>query len=364
MLCVHADFDPAWYAHFRQLGVEVLPFNFQRLRFNSFLKNNTRYVASFGRDVRAIQLLIETVRPDVVQVCGLLNIQAVLAAKRAGVPVVWQLLSTFSPPPLRLVYGQLVRRWAKAVMSTGALVARKHYLTGAVRQRLFPFYPPVETSRFTGTVNKKRDARQFFGLPTSALVIGTVGNRNRQKSHDQWVRIARQALACTDQDVYFVVVGAITPSYQAAYQTMVQNFVVENGLSERILFLESTIPVDTILSGFDIFLLSSMAEGVPTVLLEAMSVGTPVVSTDVGAIPEIIEDGQNGFLYPFGQNDRAASHLLRLIEDDTLRQQMARTNARDARAKFDTTICANAHKQAYDFALDQVAHPPVHQSIP
>jgi len=355
VLCVHSDFDPAWHAHFRELGVEVLTFDFQRLRFSSFLKNNTRYVTSFGRDVRAIRSLIETVQPDVVQVCGLLNIQAVLAAKRAGVPVVWQLLSTFSPPPLRFVYGQLVSRWAKAVMSTGTLVAQKHYLSGSVLNRLFPFYPPVETSRYTSTTDKRRDARQFFGLPDNALVIGTVGNRNRQKSHDQFVRIARQVLSCTNQDVYFVVVGAVTPSYQATYQAQVQDFVAANNLNNRIHFFESTVPVDTILSGFDVFFLSSMAEGVPTVLLEAMSVGMPVVSTDVGAIPEIIQNDKNGFLYRFGQNDRAATHLLRLIEDDTLRRQMARTNAQDARDKFDTAICAEVHKQAYDFAC--LPHP-------
>ena len=132
---------------------------------------------------------------------------------------------------------------------------------------------------------------------------------------------------------------------------MVEEFITAHQLTDRIKLFESTIPVDTILCGFDVFLLSSMAEGVPTVMLEAMSVGMPVVSTDVGAIPEIIEEGRNGFLYRFGQNSLAVESLIRLINDQSLRNIMSSTNASDAKTKFDTVICSETHKKAYDYAL-------------
>lgn len=360
MLCVHQDFELSWESHFHKQGVRVLKYDFKRLRFNSFLKNNTRYVLSFSEDVRALEALIIDVKPDVVQVCGLLNIQAVLAARRAKIPVVWQLLSTFSPPPMRFIYGQLVKKWASSIMSTGSLVARKHYLKGNILDRTFPFYPPVETSRFVQTSEKKQRARQFMSLSEDVIVIGTVGNRNRQKSHDQFVRIAKQVLTQTDKDVYFVIIGAITPSYQETYSTLVEQYIAEEGLTDRIKLFESTIPVETILCGFDVFLLSSMAEGVPTVLLEAMSVGMPIVSTDVGAIPEIINEGENGFLYQSGETDRAMKSIIRLIDDEQLRYSMSKNNIHVAKAKFDTVSCSAVHKQAYDYALGQQANQPLH----
>ena len=353
VLCVHQDFEPKWQEHFRQLGVRVVKFDFKRLRFNSFFRNNLHYVSTFFQDISALKEIIEQIKPDVVQVCGLLNIQAVLAAKRAKIPVVWQLLSTFSPPPMRFLYGQLVKRWADSVMSTGTLVARKHYLNNSTLGRTFPFYPPVETSRFVRTDEKKKAARQFFGIPEDAIVIGTIGNRNRQKSHEQFVQIAQQVLAKTDKNVYFVIVGAITPSYQATYSSLVMEFIWSHQLTDRVRLFESTIPVDTILCGFDVFLLTSMAEGVPTVLLEAMSVGMPVVSSNVGAIPEIINEGENGFLYQFGQTNRAVASLTQLINDAKLRKTMALKNANDAAGKFDTVICSEVHRKAYDFALSQ-----------
>lgn len=353
ILCVHPDFDSKWERHFQNLGVRVLKYDFKRLRFNSFLKNNFLYLSTFLKDVRALEGLIKQEKPDIVQVCGLLNIQAVLAAKRTGTPIVWQLLSTFSPPPMRFIYGQLVKKWATSIMSTGALVAYKHYLQGTTLDRNFPFYPPVETSRFVKTDEKRKTARQFFGIPENALVIGTVGNRNRQKSHDQFVQIARQVLLETNKDVYFVIVGAITPSYQDTYSAIVEQYIDSHHLTDRFRIIESSIPVDTILSGFDIFFLTSMAEGVPTVLLEAMSIGVPIVSTDVGAIPEIVKEGLNGFLYRYGHNKLAVTSLLRLIEDDELRHTLSINNINDAKIKFDTSICSEVHKQAYDFALNR-----------
>lgn len=353
VLCVHQDFEPKWEQHFQHIGVQVVKYNFKRLRFNSFVKNNFQYVSTFFQDIRALEKLIRQINPDVVQVCGLLNIQAVLAARRANIPVVWQLLSTFSPPPMRFLYGQLVKRWATSVMSTGMLVAHKHYLPDSTLSRTFPFYPPVETDRFVQAKEKKKTARQFFGIPDDAIVIGTVGNRNRQKSHDQFVQIAQQLLTQTDKEVYFVIVGAITASYQSTYASLVEQPIRVLKLESRIKLFESTIPVDTILTGFDIFLLTSMAEGVPTVLLEAMSVGLPVVSTDVGAIPEIIEEGKNGFLYQFGDNGRAVEYLRRLVDYPALRLSISTTNSADAKSKFDTVICTDIHKKAYDFAISQ-----------
>jgi glycosyltransferase involved in cell wall biosynthesis len=233
------------------------------------------------------------------------------------------------------------------------LVAKKHYLTGNTTKRIFPFYPPVDTSHFVKLDFKRKTARQFFGVPEDAIVIGTIGNRNRQKSHDHFVQIAQKVLLKTDKKVYFIIIGAVTSSYQATYSRLVEQFISLNQLDERIKLFESTIPVDVILSGFDVFLLTSMAEGVPTVLLEAMSIGLPIVSTDVGAIPEIVHEGQSGYLYKFGDHKKAVSSLLRLINDDELRQTLSVNNIDQAKNKFDTAVCSDVHKLAYDFALSR-----------
>ena len=351
ILCVHAELDSKAIEKFETIGIKIIKFNFKRLRFNSFIKENYAYFLNFYKDVKVMQDIIAREDPDIVQVCGLLNVQAA-AARRLGKKIVWQLLSTFSPQPLRFIYGRLVQRRANVIMSTGETVAYKHNLTRAAFKKVISFYPPVDTSFFSCNDKKRNEARVYFKIPSDALVIGTVGNRNRQKSHHQLVKIAKQVITkYSDREVYFVIVGSITPSYEQSYKKLVTDYVEENNLSDKIRFYESDIGVNILMCGFDIFMISSMAEGVPTALLEALSSGLPVVSTSVGSIKEIIAQNINGYTYEYKRNKDAVQYLSTLIENDRLRKKTGHRNRADAINKFDIINCINAHVSAYNAAL-------------
>lgn len=81
-----------------------------------------------------------------------------------------------------------------------------------------------------------------------------------------------------------------------------------------------------------VFVLLSREEGLPNVILEAMAAGVPVVSTPVAAVPDVITEGTNGYLFPFGDDAALAAHLARLFSDDPLRERLARGAIETARA--------------------------------
>ena len=85
----------------------------------------------------------------------------------------------------------------------------------------------------------------------------------------------------------------------------------------------------------DIYVLPSYAEGLPMSILEAASYGLPIVATRVGGIPEIIDDGVNGFLIDPGDKGALTDRLLRLIENPELRSQMGRAAYQKVKEKFD-----------------------------
>ncbi|MEK7165035.1 MAG: glycosyltransferase family 4 protein [Patescibacteria group bacterium] len=85
--------------------------------------------------------------------------------------------------------------------------------------------------------------------------------------------------------------------------------------------------------GADIFVIPSVKEGMPYVLLEAMAAGLPIVATNVGGIPEIIKDGQTGLLVPPKNPEKLAAAIGRLIDDPGLRNKLA-TNARKKVKKY------------------------------
>jgi glycosyltransferase involved in cell wall biosynthesis len=84
----------------------------------------------------------------------------------------------------------------------------------------------------------------------------------------------------------------------------------------------------------DIFVLPSYAEGHPAVILEAMAVGLPVIATRVGAIPEVIVEGENGFTIEVGDVDALADRVIRLAGDRALREKMGKNNIRKVHEKY------------------------------
>lgn len=102
------------------------------------------------------------------------------------------------------------------------------------------------------------------------------------------------------------------------------------------------------LNNSDIFVLPSYSEGLPISILEAMAFGVPVVSTTVGAIPEVIEEGVNGFLIEPGDHKLLAEKLLLLIKSKNLREDMGINNLEKIKNKYDLKFVTNELQKLYD----------------
>ncbi len=103
----------------------------------------------------------------------------------------------------------------------------------------------------------------------------------------------------------------------------------ELGLDGRVRFVGVRPREDVlrILSAADVAVLSSRWENFPHLVVEALAVGTPVIATAVGGVPEIVHDGENGLLVPAGDPDALAAAIRRLVDDDELRARLARAAA-------------------------------------
>jgi glycosyltransferase involved in cell wall biosynthesis len=98
----------------------------------------------------------------------------------------------------------------------------------------------------------------------------------------------------------------------------------------------------------DMYLNTSLHEGIPLSVIEAMACGTPVVSSAVGGIPEIITHGEDGFLVEGRAADRFADHCLGLIRDAGLRTAMGERASARARSHFSASAMADAYRDLYD----------------
>jgi glycosyltransferase involved in cell wall biosynthesis len=133
------------------------------------------------------------------------------------------------------------------------------------------------------------------------------------------------------KNVRFVFIGADQE------ESTMRSYCVQKGLQSYVEFPGRRFG-QAIIDAYhnaDIFLLPSYQEGFPLTILEAMAAGLPVISTPVGAIPEVIENGVNGFLIPPRDSQALAEKINLLIEHRELREKMAENNKGKVREKYD-----------------------------
>ena len=178
--------------------------------------------------------------------------------------------------------------------------------------------PPVEVvhhgideSRVRRGPKARATARKRLGLEDWHEVVGTVANFTPKK--DQRSLLHAVGLLARDQpELRLVMVGS------GPLEEALRRQASEGALAGRVLFAGSRDDVQEILPAFDVFALSSLHEGLPIALLEAMAAGLACVATRVGGAPELLEDGRSGLIVSPGEPGELAAAIGRSLEDRRL----------------------------------------------
>jgi glycosyltransferase involved in cell wall biosynthesis len=337
----------------RAAGLDVVTMPLHRVRATPHPTYHLRFLAGLRREVRAIRGLIRELSIDVVQVGGLVNPHAAIAARQEGTPVVWELLDTRPPMALRRVLMPLVLRLSDIVMTTGRAVAHVHPGAAALGERLRPFYPPVDPEVFSAATGDRDTARAELGFAPEDLVLVSVGNLNPQKGHEHLLRAAALARR-TRPKIKLLLVGAphpTHPAYEEGLHRLAHELDLEVG--KDVVFAGPLSDVRPALAAADVFVLASVprSEGAPTAIGEAMMMELPVVATDVGAVREVVEDQLTGFVVPPLDAQALAGAVLRILDDHEARASFGTRGRAWAIERFSADECARVHLEAYEYVL-------------
>ncbi len=190
----------------------------------------------------------------------------------------------------RLAAGKLAARCVDAFVAVSpvtATVARER--NEVDERRLMVIQNGVELGRFHPDASARARVRRELGIAADAWVVGTVGRVAAEKNQALLVR-AMAPLVGPDVRLIIAGDGPLMAQLSALVDTL--------GVAGFVHLLGVRRDVPEILNALDVFALSSDTEGLPLVVLEAMATGLPVVSTSVGGIPAVLDDGQTGFLVP------------------------------------------------------------------
>ena len=185
--------------------------------------------------------------------------------------------------------------------------------SGVDPARITVIYSGIDTS-LTVSPDDGKKIREHYHLTVNQPVIGTVANLFPRKGYEYLIEALVEIRKKTP-DIHCLIVG----DGDIRYRTMLLDMVQRKGLRQVVTFTGFQEDVLTHISAMDIFVLPSLMEGFGIALLEAMAMGKPVVATDVGGIPEIMEDTVTGVLVPPRNSGALAQKIFQLLESPKLR---------------------------------------------
>ncbi|MBN2290498.1 MAG: glycosyltransferase [Candidatus Glassbacteria bacterium] len=167
----------------------------------------------------------------------------------------------------------------------------------------------------------KKAARQELGIPQGRLVVANLSKDSPDKNIPAFLRLVRSLSSRLGNLTALVAGQGLDSSYAGREKVAAAG-------GPEILFLGPLRDVRPVFAAADLFVLTSIREGLPNVIMEAMVSGLPVVSYAVGGVGELVEDGVSGRLVPYGDEEGLFEAALGLLQDSALAQTLGAAGRR------------------------------------
>ncbi|MHC4079646.1 MAG: glycosyltransferase family 4 protein, partial [Planctomycetota bacterium] len=274
-----------------------------------------------------------------------------LGARLAGVPYVWHMRDLDYPES------------AKSVAAKADLIlANSHATAETLRngrdlgERVKVVYNGV-AEVFFDQQPAQAALRAELKLSSGEKLVGMVGRMDPLKGHREFLDAAKQVLT-RRPDTTFLIVGDVLFDQARerlhGYRQQLEDYTREIGIFGKVMFLGQRDDVPRLLSAMDVVVHpSQVVESFGRTIAEAHAVGRPVVASDLGGIPEIVENGVNGYLFDAADTEAMAARVLCLLDDPDAAQQMGARGKADAADRFTRSAHAARVQQLYESVLNR-----------
>ena len=298
---------------------------------------------------------LRKIRPDVVHTHKYKDsFIGTLVARSLGIPYVVRIVHGLPEPFMGLRNAKMVAYTAADRLMTGWLVDRVVAVSSDIERVLIGLYGSNRVSCIHNgidlaavRVTTSREAlRRKWQIPEDAVVIGTVGRLVPVKGHAILLDATR-ILQASIGNVALVLVGdgPLRKDLEANAKRL--------GLEKSVIFAGQQDQSYDFMNMMDVFVLPSLHEGIPMVVLEALALQRPVVATRVGGIPEVIEHGQTGFLAEPSDASSLARLLQRLVEDLPMAVSIGKAGRTRVEEKFTARTMAGKTAELYEQVLSK-----------
>lgn len=300
------------------------------------------------RGVAALRGIVRSWKPDLVFAHGGEPLLAAVLARAGGEgpELVYRKIGLSGrwlgrPRWLRLRYHRSLMRRADAIAAVGDAVATEVVsLFRVPRQKVRVIRQGTDPGAFAVAAGTREQLRSSLGVPPSAKVLLSVGALGWEK-HQEAILLALAAVRREVPTALLLLAGG------GPERGRLERIAVDLGLAGAVRFLGARTDVPQLLEASDIFLLTSLTEGLPAVLIEAGLAGVPAVAWDVAGVREVVRDGVTGLVPPYRDEPAFAAAVLRLLREPDAARSMGDAARNLCREQFSMDRCVEEHLRLF-----------------
>nr|WP_297175019.1 polysaccharide pyruvyl transferase CsaB [uncultured Agathobaculum sp.] len=310
---------------------------------------------------RAMRDLVDEFRPDIVH-ChgGRANLMGAIVRRSRSVPVVTTVHSDYKLDYLGNPFKQHTFGAANAValrfldfyQPVADRMARTLIERGFDPERIVKIYNGMEFKRPTDDFDRVSYLRENYGasVEDGDVLCGIAARLTAVKDIATTVRAFAEARKEAPQLRLFI-------AGDGEDEEMLRRLCVQLGIAERVTFCGWVSPVEPFFRAMDINLLSSVSETFPYSILEGICAGCATICSDVGGMPELIDTGENGYIFPVGDHRQLARYMVRLANDAALRHTFAKALYEKASRDFSKDKMCERQEANYRHLLARFHRP-------
>jgi glycosyltransferase involved in cell wall biosynthesis len=307
--------------------------------------------------VLRVRRALRELRPDVVHTHQLATLlYGGAAARSLGVPVVVHTEHGRERYATRLktrLLGRTAGRFCDIFYCLTADMAGEVRAARVVPDRkLRVIHNGIDVAKFQAVTDDRAATRAALGVPTDAPLIGTVGRLSEVKRQDVLIR-AFARVRQTVPAAHLVLVG------DGPLLKDLQSLAAALDVADAVHFAGYQPHSGPFLRAMDVFALTSRSEGMPQAVLEASVIGLPVVTSRVGGLPEVIEEGVTGLMFPSGDDGALAAALCELLSNRARRQSLGSAARARVETKFSVARMAGDYHRDFLQLLEVRGRAPV-----
>lgn len=222
-----------------------------------------------------------------------------------------------------------LRYFCTRIISVSESASAHHIAHGNLPpKKMVTIYNGIDLKKFQPDGQAGKALRESLNIPANAFVLLTVAFLREPKGI-QYMLEALPRILADAPNAHYLIVG------EGTYGETLRELAASFGVEKHVTFAGQRNDIPEILQAGDVFVLPTLIDALPTVLIEAMAARKAIVASNVGGVPELVENERNGLLVEPANPLQLAEGCLRLIRQNDVREAMAEAGLQIARSKFD-----------------------------